>query len=423
MSLINKMLQDLDARGSGGADPLQAAIRPVAKSDRQVPLPVVVASLAGALALALGGAAGWRYLQRPKAPVARPLPALVRPAPAVVAKLAPVTLPAPATPPTAQAAPAAAPATPMAQAVPAATTAAPMGQAAPAALTAVSSPAVPSGARVAPAVPPAAAVAPVPAELDTAPDAAPEPARVHAKHKRHAADEVTNASKKSAKQAAKLAAKKKAAAVKAARPARVKAGPAASATDRAQTPQQRAESEYRRALASMGEGRVTDAIAGLEQTLRLDPRHEGARQTLVGLLIENKRPEDAMRQLQVALALDARQPSLAMLLARMQIERGGSGIDTLQRTLPAAAGKADYHAFLAGALARAQRHREAAEQYQAALRTAPRNGVWLMGLGMSLQAQERNAEASEAFQRAKASGSLSPDLTAFVERKLQQLAR
>jgi MSHA biogenesis protein MshN len=46
-----------------------------------------------------------------------------------------------------------------------------------------------------------------------------------------------------------------------------------------------------------------------------------------------------------------------------------------------------------------------------------------MGLGMSLQAEKRNAEALEAFQRARASGALSADLQAFVERRLQMLAR
>jgi MSHA biogenesis protein MshN len=46
-----------------------------------------------------------------------------------------------------------------------------------------------------------------------------------------------------------------------------------------------------------------------------------------------------------------------------------------------------------------------------------------MGLGMSLQAEKRNAEALEAFQRARASGTLSVELQAFVERRLQMLAR
>jgi MSHA biogenesis protein MshN len=45
-----------------------------------------------------------------------------------------------------------------------------------------------------------------------------------------------------------------------------------------------------------------------------------------------------------------------------------------------------------------------------------------MGLGISLQAEKRNAEALDAFQRAKGSGTLSQELLAFVERRLQQLA-
>ena len=168
---------------------------------------------------------------------------------------------------------------------------------------------------------------------------------------------------------------------------------------------------------------MTEAVAALEQALKLDPGHDAARQTLVGLLIEAKRGDEAVRHLQAGLALDARQPALAMLLARLQIERGGSGIETLTRTLPYAGNNADYHAFLAGALQREQRHREAAEQYQTALRTAPNNAVWWMGLGIALQGDKRNAEALEAFQRARASGTLSAELQAFVERRLQQLGR
>ena len=186
---------------------------------------------------------------------------------------------------------------------------------------------------------------------------------------------------------------------------------------------QRAEASYRRALASMQEGRMGETVAALEDALRIEPGHEAARQTLVALLIEGGRSDEAVRQLQLGLARDPKQPALAMLLARLQIERGGNGIDTLMRTLPFAGNNPDYHAFLAGALARQQRHREAAAEYLVAVRGAPANGVWWMGLGMSLQAEKRDGEALDAFRKARAGGTLTPELLGFVERRIQQLAR
>jgi hypothetical protein len=46
-----------------------------------------------------------------------------------------------------------------------------------------------------------------------------------------------------------------------------------------------------------------------------------------------------------------------------------------------------------------------------------------MELGISLQAEQRDADACAAFERAQASAMLSPEPQAFVQRKLQQLSR
>jgi MSHA biogenesis protein MshN len=190
------------------------------------------------------------------------------------------------------------------------------------------------------------------------------------------------------------------------------------------TTQQRAENQYRRALDSLQEGRTTEALERLQQALEIEPRHQAARETLVRLLLESNREEDAMRQLQQALDRDAAQPAMAMMLARLQLEKtgpSGPAIDTLTRSLPSAAGNADYLAFLAALLQRGQRYADSSAYYRQALRLAPQNGVWWMGLGISLQADGKAAEAGEAYARARASGNLTPELQAFVDRKLQQL--
>lgn len=189
--------------------------------------------------------------------------------------------------------------------------------------------------------------------------------------------------------------------------------------------QQQAESEYRQATVLQQQGRAVEAILMLEQALKSDAQHAAARQSLIALLLETKRHDEAMRLLQQSLSVDKNQPGMAMILARLQVEKGlvPGAIDTLQKTLPHAQDRADFLAFLAALQQREAHHKEAAELYQQALKKIPQNGVWWMGLGISLQADGRRQEALDAFTRAKSGNGLSPDLLAFVEQKIIQLQR
>lgn len=447
MSLINKMLQDLDARG--GAQAAQGGVpqmRPVAAGGQRPRAAMAAGVGLAVVLLAASGWLGWRYLQRAPSNevVNQSPPAAVNGMPGVAGRSAGASA---GTDSAAGAANGPAEGAGSGSSVPGV---APQ----PAArLLAVARPMPVPPEAVQQQVAPADAgetaagsarrpahtqaedkdAAQVAAELNAARRQARE-ARAEAERlavRGHAAEAgappVKAAAARTAEGGRDSAAAREAAA---ARAAKAEARPARNA-DAAQpgaggvtvTSQQQGENAYRRGLAALQEGRVQEAIANMEQAVFLYPRHEAARQTLVGLLIENRRHDEAIRHLQFGLGLDPRQPQLAMILARLQIEKGGPAIETLQRTLPYAAGNADYLAFLAGALQRAQRNREAAEQYQAALRLQPQNGVWWMGLGISLLADKRNAEALDAFTRAKNSGNLSQELQSFVERKLQQLAR
>jgi MSHA biogenesis protein MshN len=187
------------------------------------------------------------------------------------------------------------------------------------------------------------------------------------------------------------------------------------------SPRERAESEYRKALGELNQGRLGETIDGLRRALKQDAMHTAARQLLLKLLLENKRFDEAAELLQEGLQLQPGQIAWAMSLARLQVERGDlpGAWQTLQHSLPAAGNSADYQGFAAHVLQRLGRNKEAAEHYQSATRLAPSEGRWWLGLGLALEADGHPAEAREALLRAKASGTLGAELMNLIEQKLR----
>lgn len=190
------------------------------------------------------------------------------------------------------------------------------------------------------------------------------------------------------------------------------------------TPQQQAENEFARAASLVRQGRIHEAVEGLRGVLQLHPGSVPARQMLAALLVESRRAGEAEQVLQEGLAANPQEPRLALVLARLQAERGEfqPALETLQAAAPAAANDADFQGLMGTMQQRLSRHGEAVAHYLAAARLAPQAGVWWMGLGISLQAEGRVADAREAYQRARATNSLSPELVAFVDQRLARLA-
>lgn len=189
------------------------------------------------------------------------------------------------------------------------------------------------------------------------------------------------------------------------------------------TPRERAENEYRRGLGRVNQGRVEEGMAALRAALSEDAGHEGARLVLFALLVEQQRHEEARALLQEALARDPAQPQFAFRLARLQLEGGDvrGAEQTLSGSAAAAADNAEYRALHAAILQRLSLHKDAVAEYQAALRLAPQAGVWWLGMGISLEADDRPVEARAAYERAMATGALTDELSAFVDQKLRQL--
>lgn len=187
------------------------------------------------------------------------------------------------------------------------------------------------------------------------------------------------------------------------------------------TPQQRADAEYARGVNALHQGRSGEARSAFESALGAFPAQHAARQALVGVLLDSRQYAEAERILQEGLDLAPSQYGFAMALARLQVEQGDldAGVKTLARSIDYAGSSPEYAAFYAGLLQRQQKHTEAVDMFQRALKSRGNSGIWLLGMGLSLDALGRSAEAQEAYRRAKASGNLPGDLAAFADQRLR----
>jgi len=185
------------------------------------------------------------------------------------------------------------------------------------------------------------------------------------------------------------------------------------------TPEEDAETHYRKAIAQVRAGRDAQARPLLEAALQAFPRHIAARQMLATLLSEAGQDREAEAVLNEGRAVAPEEAWFALALARLQAARGESAA-AAATLLGGQAGRgvnADYRATLAALLVNLGRHAEAARQYELALDQQPGQGTWWMGLGLALEAQGRAGEARAAFRRALAAGNLPDALLAFVREK------
>jgi len=212
--------------------------------------------------------------------------------------------------------------------------------------------------------------------------------------------------------------------------AEVAAKPAAAAgparvekRDRARAPSDRAELEFRRAATLLNSGRVADAEDALRRALTEDHVHQAARQTLIALYLEQRRIEEAVQQLREGLSANPSYTPFAVALARIYVDRRDfdEALKLLEESRANAQGNPDFHALRGAVLQRQSRHAEAADAYRQALNNGVQTGASWVGLGISLEALGKRPEAAEAFRRGIAAGTLAPEVRAYVEQRLPYL--
>lgn len=180
-----------------------------------------------------------------------------------------------------------------------------------------------------------------------------------------------------------------------------------------------AQSDLTRATELIARGRSTEAAQLLASALATRPGWHEARSTLAALQAEHGDRRQALATLLDGATIAPGRFALTAAQLQAELNDPVGALKTLEQ-VPAPARDDAFLALLAAIAQRAGQHELAVTEYRALLRSAPAHGLAWVGLGVSLQALGREAQALAAY-RGAAQASLSADLRGFVESRITAL--
>lgn len=188
-------------------------------------------------------------------------------------------------------------------------------------------------------------------------------------------------------------------------------------------PDQLAEKAYKEGYRVLQQGNQEGAEKKWRAALRHEPGHIASREGLAALYLSQGRNVEAGEVLAKGLEHHPGHSQFALMYARIQVGNGqlGAALATLERAQGAQTQGADFFAFLAALYQRQKSYDKSVAAYQRALSMQPRQGVWWMGIGISLEGEGKTLEATTAYNEAKKSGNLPPKLVQYVEGRLKRL--
>lgn len=188
------------------------------------------------------------------------------------------------------------------------------------------------------------------------------------------------------------------------------------------SPEAQSTQDYLQAALALEQGRNPEATALLQQSLQLNPRNAKSRDLLATLELQAGSSAAARALLTAGLSILPDHARFPELLAQMDLDQGDrAGALAMLRAHRATAGHdADYLGFLAALEVQAGERQAAISDYRAALRLAPGRGVYWAGLAVALGNSDPE-EAASAYGKALADPTLAPALRTYLTAERQAL--
>ena len=191
------------------------------------------------------------------------------------------------------------------------------------------------------------------------------------------------------------------------------------------TPDLQAQESYQSAVRQYNKGHIGEAERLLHQALSFQPDLAPARTMLASLAVEENRWQDAQQTLLEGMTRQPEHYEYSLQLAQILTNRGdeAEAIGVLENSLSFASTDGEYLGFLATLYQRHDRNANAADLYSMALEQQPLAGKWWLGLGLSLESLHNPQAAINAYIKARLSHSLDSRLQAYASQRIEQLSR
>ncbi|ALS97007.1 tetratricopeptide repeat protein [Lacimicrobium alkaliphilum] len=198
--------------------------------------------------------------------------------------------------------------------------------------------------------------------------------------------------------------------------------PAFSKSKTATTAEQRWQQLKARVSKAMSEGKDAEAISGLEQMLEIQPDNHQVRRNLAALLLKNGAHSRSGLLLEQGVKLYPQELSLLQSLARFYAQNGqtNNALRLLKGHNPEVLQHPDYIQLRARLAQQQQDHQQAQQDYALLSRYQPDNIKWRLGLAVSLDQDGQYQAAAEVY-RWLAGADTPAEIRDFVQQRLTAL--
>lgn len=186
---------------------------------------------------------------------------------------------------------------------------------------------------------------------------------------------------------------------------------------------QQAEVAYTSGYSLLQQNKIYSAESKLLLALEHNINHIKAREMLVGLYLKTGRKVEAQEILVKSIVLIPSYTNFTKLYARLLLDNNeaGNAVKILLQHKPAIESDPNYYALLAASYQRQKNHNAAANTYVKLLKIKPREGIWWVGMAISLEALNKKNDALNAYEKARQTGTLNTRISNYSSQRLKQL--